>query len=234
MRRRDETKFPALGSSSRPKGPITYSKNGGWLGGTTWQASQAMGSSLPIENRVIWPESRFSLLRLRVISLWPMATTAERAALPSFISDNYHRLPSGNTACSSILIVSTLSLAGCSWTIPRRRFIVLFLKFVTSFFHRINCYKAYFYAILFAFESVVIIFIGWVRFNSVVFIWLATKWLRTLPLPPNDKVRSHLVAALIASEFLAEGTLCISRYFCFWIYCYHVCRLGSFQFCRVY
>lgn len=159
MRRRDETKFPALGSSSRRKGPITYSKNGGWLGRTTWQASQATGSSLPIENRVIWPESRFSLLRLRVVSLWPMATTAERVALPSFISDNYHRLPSGNTACSSILIVSTLSLAGCSRTIPRRRFIVLFLKFVTSFFHRINCYKAYFYAILFAFESVVIIFI---------------------------------------------------------------------------
>ena len=35
------------------------------------------------------------------------------------------------------------------------------------------------------------------------YIRLATKWLRILPLPPNDKMRNHLVANPIVHDLLA-------------------------------
>lgn len=82
------------------------------IGRVTWQAGQAEGNSL-IENRVIWSKvvlaSFFSFLQLRVISLpdrW-LTTSSIECPFPSFISGNYHRLPSGKTVSGTILIVPT-------------------------------------------------------------------------------------------------------------------------------
>lgn len=74
-------------------------------------ASESEGNTL-IENRVIWSKVVlvlfFFFFSSCYLPAWPMATTSSiECPFPSFISGNYHRLPSRKTISGTILIVPT-------------------------------------------------------------------------------------------------------------------------------